>query len=173
MAINQGTGTHLLDGTQALLRFRETETSLEPVAEEQLRSMTTSELNKHIMSTLNNIHNPVTHSDIREKSGMFHLYSDPQSSVDPRADHVQPSATGHQRSEARFNRALYFRDRDEKLKIQLSRPRKGAAVLSGVSIWIDGFLEDTTDIAMKAIIKEAGGDVLYVEDGHSWSTDHT
>jgi hypothetical protein len=70
-------------------------------------------------------------------------------------------ATGHQRSEERYNRSLYLHDRSRKLKEQLSATNS-TAVLGGVSIWIDGYLEDTTDIEMKEVVKAAGGEIKYV-----------
>jgi hypothetical protein len=78
------------------------------------------------------------------------------------SDYVAPDATGHQRSEERFDRTRYLQDRKQKLEVQLPTISGGDGVLSGVRVWIDGFLEGTTDIAMKAVVKKAGGDILYV-----------
>jgi hypothetical protein len=77
------------------------------------------------------------------------------------SDYVAPDATGHQRSEERFDRTRYLQDRKQKLEVQLPTISGGDGVLSGVRVWIDGFLEGTTDIAMKAVVKKAGGDILY------------
>lgn len=54
-----------------------------------------------------------------------------------------------------------MRERTGKLRDQL--PQTGSSVLSGVRVWIDGYLEDTTDIEMKRLIKLAGGEVLCVK----------
>jgi hypothetical protein len=54
----------------------------------------------------------------------------------------------------------YLQDRSRKLKQQLPDLPGGGGVLAGVRIWIDGYLEGTTDIVMKAFVKKAGGDVL-------------
>jgi hypothetical protein len=61
-----------------------------------------------------------------------------------------------------MNRSLYLSDRSKKLKEQLARPVDSKKVLSGVKIWIDGYLDGTTDIAMKDTVKRAGGDILCV-----------
>jgi hypothetical protein len=61
-----------------------------------------------------------------------------------------------------MNRSLYLSDRSKKLKEQLARPVDSKKILSGVKIWIDGYLDGTTDIAMKDTVKRAGGDILCV-----------
>jgi hypothetical protein len=60
-----------------------------------------------------------------------------------------------------MDRALYLADRSKKLKEQLARPVDDARVLAGVRVWIDGYLEGTTDIAMKDVVKRAGGEILW------------
>lgn len=100
--------------------------------------------------------------------------------------------TGHQRSEGRNagSSAEYLARRKEKLEGQLAvarreveeptlSPRGAEAeagggnrgsqegivnpnVLRNVRAYIDGFLENTTDIEMKRIITQAGGEVLCV-----------
>jgi hypothetical protein len=52
---------------------------------------------------------------------------------------------------------MHMKDRGKKLEEQLHGRFEG--IFSGVQIWIDGFLEDTTDIEMKRIVKLAGGDI--------------
>ena len=74
-------------------------------------------------------------------------------------------ATGHQRSDGRSNQKPYMELRGKKLREQLPDiPTKSEAkVLSGVRVYIDGYLEDTTDIEMKRIVTGAGGQMLLVK----------
>lgn len=55
---------------------------------------------------------------------------------------------------------MYVKERSVKLKEQL--PQVGTGILKGVRVWIDGYLDDTTDIEMKRIVKLAGGEILCV-----------
>jgi hypothetical protein len=57
---------------------------------------------------------------------------------------------------------LYFEDRERKLAVQRDAGPKGGEyqVLSNVRVYIDGFLENTTDIEMKRIVLRAGGQVV-------------
>ena len=73
-------------------------------------------------------------------------------------------ATGHQRSDGRSNQKPYMELRGKKLREQLPDiPTKSEAkVLSGVRVYVDGYLEDTTDIEMKRIVTLHGGQVLSV-----------
>ncbi|KAI0347192.1 hypothetical protein BDW22DRAFT_1322121 [Trametopsis cervina] len=104
-----------------------------------------STLTKHLLRTLADEANPITHSDI---------YS--------RTDHVTSTATGHQRGEGRPNQKVYLESRTKKLQDQLPKPTSAPEkkIMSGVRIYIDGYLEDTTDIEMKRIVALAGGRVL-------------
>ena len=63
-------------------------------------------------------------------------------------------------SDGRAGQRTYSRDRDRKLVIQRTESRGEAQVLKNVRIYINGFLEDTTDIEMKAIVVRAGGQIL-------------
>lgn len=56
----------------------------------------------------------------------------------------------------------YLQDRERRRVIQRAVPecRGEAQVLKNVRIYINGFLEDTTDIEMKAIVVRAGGQIL-------------
>ena len=63
-------------------------------------------------------------------------------------------------SDGRAGQRAYSRDRDRKLVIQQTESRGEAQVLKNVRIYINGFLEDTTDIEMKAIVVRAGGQIL-------------
>ncbi|KZT12565.1 uncharacterized protein LAESUDRAFT_640306 [Laetiporus sulphureus 93-53] len=107
-------------------------------------------LTKHLLSTLTDSNNPITHSDIYERS-----------------DHISSAASGHQRSERRMNQKTYWDSRKEKLAQQL--PEKPMArecnVLRNVRVYIDGYLAGTTDIEMKRIVTLAGGRVLYTASG--------
>jgi hypothetical protein len=77
------------------------------------------------------------------------------------SEHIVSFATGHQVSDGRKQQGReYGEQRKEKLKVQQNSASSG--VLGGTRIYIDGYLEGTTDIEMKRIIAEAGGQVLYV-----------
>ncbi|KAI0701800.1 hypothetical protein BC835DRAFT_1264612 [Cytidiella melzeri] len=104
-----------------------------------------STLTKHLLATLSDEANPITRSDI---------YT--------RTDHVTSTATGHQRSNGRVNQKLYLEERGKKLQEQLpdSLVSREVKVLRGVRVYLDGYLEDTTDIEMKRIVALAGGQVL-------------
>ncbi len=77
-----------------------------------------------------------------------------------RVDFVCSAATGHQRSDGRGPRKSYLEVRRDKLSKQL--PETSTEVLRNVRIYINGYLEDTTDIEMKRIVTIAGGQVMYV-----------
>ena len=78
-------------------------------------------------------------------------------------DHVVSAATGHQRSDGRgqVNKG-YVASRSAKLRNQLPERLEGPEgnVLRGVRVYINGYLEDTTDIEMKRIVTLAGGQIL-------------
>lgn len=77
------------------------------------------------------------------------------------SEHIVSFATGHQVSEGHKQQGReYGEQRKEKLKVQQNSASSG--VLAGTRIYIDGYLEGTTDIEMKRIIAEAGGQVMYV-----------
>ncbi|KAF8897675.1 BRCT domain-containing protein [Infundibulicybe gibba] len=109
-----------------------------------------SEITAHILSTLSHEANPITHSDAGD-----------------RADHVVSSSTGHQVSEERYNRRLHLKHRGEKLTNQREpiAANPGSRVLRNCRIYINGFLSDTTDIEMKRIVLEAGGQILATPSG--------
>ena len=72
-------------------------------------------------------------------------------------------ATGHQRSDGRANQTQYLKTRTKKLEDQLpERPSDPVSVLRGVRVYIDGYIECTTDIEMKRFVSLAGGEVLLV-----------
>lgn len=113
-------------------------------AEETLSS---SEITKLLLKTLSDESNPITHSDIGERSG----------------HHVTSVATGHQVSEGRGNRRLYLQHREQKLGVQRDASESAInepQVLRNVRVYINGFLNETTDIEMKRIVIAAGGQAL-------------
>ncbi|KAK7470480.1 hypothetical protein VKT23_001906 [Stygiomarasmius scandens] len=109
-----------------------------------------STLNKLLLSTLDHEANPITHSDIAERS-----------------DHVVSTASGHQVSESgNRHQRLYFEHRREKLARQQERPSEEVPqVMHNVRVYIDGFLSNTTDLEMKRIVSQAGGQVLLSASG--------
>lgn len=66
-------------------------------------------------------------------------------------------ATGHQRSDGRTHQGQYMETRSKKLANQL--PEKSDKILRNVRVYIDGYLDNTTDIEMKRIVTIAGGEV--------------
>jgi len=100
-------------------------------------------LTRHLLNTLSDESNPITHSDIGERS-----------------DHVVSAATGHQRGEG-SRRKGYFESRKAKLAEQKAEQKDECKVLEGVRLYIDGYLSDTTDIEMKRIVTMAGGQIMH------------
>ena len=79
-------------------------------------------------------------------------------------EHIVSLATGHQRSERRSGvRTDYIQDRSKKLKEQRDELLPEASVLNNVRVYINGYLSDTTDIEMKRIVTQAGGQVVLVQ----------
>ncbi len=76
------------------------------------------------------------------------------------SDHICSAATGHQRSEGPKPCKTRLEVRSKKLANQL--PESEAQVLRGVRVYINGYLDNTTDIEMKRIVTLAGGQMLYV-----------
>ncbi|KAI0071082.1 hypothetical protein K474DRAFT_1669400 [Panus rudis PR-1116 ss-1] len=109
-------------------------------------------LTKHLLNTLADESNPITHSDI---------YS--------RSDYVTSAATGHQRGEGHGPRKPYEDSRRAKLKAQLPEKADNSDTQTGlffnIKIYIDGYLANTTDIEMKRVVTLAGGQVLYSPSG--------
>ncbi|KAG8968106.1 hypothetical protein FRC03_008666 [Tulasnella sp. 419] len=101
-----------------------------------------------LLRTLKDASNPITHSDLRERS-----------------DHVWSAAAGHQRSEDQPRITMGdIESRNQKLKEQRNARREVATsdVLKGVRAYL-GFCETDTDIEMKRKIVEAGGSVTFSE----------
>ncbi|KAK7060500.1 hypothetical protein VNI00_001265 [Paramarasmius palmivorus] len=110
-----------------------------------------STLTKLVLKTLKDESNPIAHSDI----GL-------------RSDHVVSMAGGHQHSEGKSRHREYFEDRNRKLEVQgsaSSSSSESTSVLRNVRAYIDGFLDNTTDIEMKRIVREAGGQILATAAG--------
>jgi hypothetical protein len=74
-------------------------------------------------------------------------------------DRVISLTTGHQKPDGRSHRQEYVSNRNQKLKDLRKAVVSGA--LCNTRIYINGYLRDTTDIEMKRIITEAGGQALY------------
>ncbi|OJA13815.1 hypothetical protein AZE42_00492 [Rhizopogon vesiculosus] len=135
---------------------------LAPLQKDGASKPSSEKITKHLLDTLADQSNPITHSNIYERS-----------------DHVVSAASGHQRSEMRGggHRRAYFDERSEKLQVQKNenardlRPlkrdesREKGGVLSGVRIYIGGYLAGTTDIEMKRIVAGAGGVTLFSPSG--------
>ncbi|KAF8161158.1 BRCT domain-containing protein [Crassisporium funariophilum] len=104
-----------------------------------------SEITKKLLSTLTDVSNPITHSDISTRS-----------------DHVVAFATGHQISEERKNQRLYMNERKAKLSVQRESIRSSSEleILKGCRIYINGYLESTTDIELKRLVFQAGGQIV-------------
>ncbi|KAL1747663.1 hypothetical protein HDZ31DRAFT_31339 [Schizophyllum fasciatum] len=116
--------------------------------------MTHAQITKHLLNTLSDEGNPITHSDAYD-----------------RAEHIVSASTGHQVSNGGFNRTAknrraYLEDRAEKLAVQ-----KGEAgptestLLRGVRIYLNGYLRGTTDIEMKRVAARAGATTLPTPSG--------
>ncbi|KAG9317444.1 hypothetical protein JVU11DRAFT_1644 [Chiua virens] len=115
------------------------------------RKPSSSKITKHLLSTLSDSSNPITHSNIYERS-----------------DTIVSATTGHQRGEGRtphgVSAKVYFGDRSSKLSLQ-RREKSLQGVLNNVRVYIDGYLSGTTDIEMKRIIAGAGGTTLLAPNG--------
>ena len=76
------------------------------------------------------------------------------------SDHVVAFATGHQVAEGPRKQRAYMLDRTEKLSAQRETTDHDAGILKDTKIYINGYLESTTDIEMKRIITQAGGQIV-------------
>ncbi|CDO71329.1 hypothetical protein BN946_scf184908.g87 [Trametes cinnabarina] len=128
---------------------KRTEKILAPLLKEGQSKPSSSALTKHLLNTLREKSNPITNSDIYQRS-----------------DHICSAATGHQRGEGRGPGKAYCDARTKKLADQLpEKPAEGVQVLRNVRIYINGYLENTTDIEMKRIVTLAGGQMLHTASG--------
>lgn len=128
---------------------------------EEVKNGTSKAQMKWIVNNLKDESNPICHSDILQRSQLYSSFS-----------------SGHQVSETRAD-PKYMKIRrakqEEQLKEREARPEnnlnsnkkdnlneaKKDKVLKGTRIYIDGYLEGTTDIEMKKLIKSNGGEILY------------
>ncbi|KAG1892314.1 hypothetical protein F4604DRAFT_1698835 [Suillus subluteus] len=129
---------------------------LAPLKKDGTSKPSAGEITKHLLNTLADESNPITHSNIYERS-----------------DYVVSAASGHQRSDRRGggHGREYLDERSEKLEAQKHEectrltPKGKRGVLSGVRIYIGGYLAGTTDIEMKRIVSGAGGVTLLSPSG--------
>ena len=129
-------------------------------------ALCSSKITQGLLKTLSDVSNPITHSDIYQRSGKHpHIsYSKGFTYDDLFADHIVSSATGHQVSEGRRDHSSWMAERSHKLRAQREDTKvansNGSSVLKNVSVYIDGYLESTTDIEMKRLVVEAGGEIV-------------
>ncbi|KAJ3789448.1 hypothetical protein GGU10DRAFT_48870 [Lentinula aff. detonsa] len=111
-----------------------------------------STVTKLLLNSLQEETNPITHSDLYE-----------------RTEHVVSMASGHQVSESRRNHRIYHEARSHKLTAQkeTTTATEHPQILSNVKVYIDGLLTGITDLEMKRIITRAGGQILYSASGAS------
>jgi len=112
--------------------------------------LSSSALNKFLLSTLAHPSNPITHSDIRQRS-----------------DRVFSTSTGHQVSDGRRGQRICFEDR-KKLKHAYQGEdsfNDAPKIFRNVRVYINGFLDNTTDIEMKRIITQYGGQTVSTTSG--------
>ncbi|KAG1783183.1 hypothetical protein EV702DRAFT_1060503 [Suillus placidus] len=135
---------------------------LVPLKKDGTSKPSAGEITKHLLNTLADESNPITHSNIYERS-----------------DHVVSAASGHQRSDRRGggHGRGYLDERSEKLEVQKHENARDLhpvkreetegkrGVLSGVRVYIGGYLAGTTDIEMKRIVSGAGGVTLLSPSG--------
>ncbi|KIY74126.1 hypothetical protein CYLTODRAFT_364485 [Cylindrobasidium torrendii FP15055 ss-10] len=132
-------------------RAKPTNSLLKKLDVSDLNSRSSSRLTGLLLHNLSNEANPLTHSDLYERS-----------------DHAISTSTGHQVADGAGGSAPgYWEQRTRKLAVQ----REDAAtdththevvpqVLRHTRIYINGYLDGTTDIEMKRIVTEAGGQIL-------------
>ncbi|KAG2156191.1 hypothetical protein DEU56DRAFT_765963 [Suillus clintonianus] len=135
---------------------------LGPLKQDGASKPSACKITKHLLNTLADESNPITHSNIYERS-----------------DHVVSAASGHQRSDRRGggHRRGYLDERSMKLEVQKHENARDLhpvkrdetegkrGVLSGVRVYIGGYLAGTTDIEMKRIVAGAGGITLLSPSG--------
>jgi hypothetical protein len=122
--------------------------------------MSQSAATKYLLKTLGHRSNPITHSDMRQRSGTsaqmrigeFLLLNDI-------AELLVSCSTGHQvAQDGGRGRREYLEFRNKKIRDQMQDSNSG--VLKGTRIYIKGYLDNTTDIEMKRMITSAGGRVM-------------
>ena len=92
--------------------------------------------------------NPITHSNVAD-----------------RTEHYVAFSTGHQVAEERTNQRSYMAIREDKLRVQHDEVSKsgndGNKILKGTRIYVNGYLESTTDLEVKRIVIQLGGQLVY------------
>lgn len=73
-------------------------------------------------------------------------------------DSVVSFMNGHQRGGG-GHRSEYYEDRSKKL-VEQRHESSASRILENVFVYIDGYLDDTTDIEMKRIVTLAGGQIM-------------
>jgi hypothetical protein len=126
--------------------------------------MSRSAATKYLLNTLGHKSNPITHSDMRQRSGTsaqmrigeFLLLND-------MAELLVSCSTGHQvAQDGGRGRREYLEFRHKKIRNQIDQMQdSNSGVLKGTRIYINGYLDNTTDIEMKRMITSAGGRVMY------------
>ncbi|KDR83601.1 hypothetical protein GALMADRAFT_235869 [Galerina marginata CBS 339.88] len=108
--------------------------------------VSSSNITKGLLNTLADASNPITHSNIAD-----------------RTEHIVSFATGHQVAEGRRNEIAHTADRVVKLQRQQEdiKADPGGGVLKDTKIYINGYLESTTDIEIKGLVSQAGGQVVF------------
>lgn len=145
-------------------------TLLKPVCRFQTNEpkLSSSALNKFLLNTLAHPSNPITHSDIGQRSGTmsviccYDLFIPFVNNI----DHVFSASTGHQVSEGRRGgQRLWSEDREHKLARQREANSSSnmPQIFHNVRVYINGFLDNTTDIEMKRIIMQCGGQIVYAQ----------
>ncbi|KAH9482385.1 DNA repair protein REV1 [Psilocybe cubensis] len=109
-------------------------------------TLSSVDVTKGLLTTLSDVSNPITHSNIYE-----------------RTVHIVSCSTGHQVSEGRRHHVGYTASRTKKLQAQRDNEKAGTevGVLKNTRIYIGGYLENSTDIEMKRLIVQAGGEVVH------------
>jgi hypothetical protein len=126
-----------------------------------------------LLSTLGDESNPITHSDLADRSGVGFIsqYCPANCALILILDKILSTSTGHQVTEDTMSRKRYFQERQSALGVQhrvaastssasASTPRTG--IFGNVRVYINGYLEGTTDIEIKRLVIEGGGKVQYV-----------
>jgi hypothetical protein len=108
-----------------------------------------SDLTKKLLGSLTDPTNPITHSNIVERTEFY-----------------VPFATGHQVAEQPNGRRSYVAHREDKLHIQQENTQvtsgQSSNILKGVKVFISGYLASTTDTEVKRLVMQSGGRVVYV-----------
>ena len=107
--------------------------------------VSTSDITNELLGTLSDPTNPITHSNIAD-----------------RTDHYVAFATGHQVAQERIDQRAYMSYREEKLQSQreVNNIDESNSIMKGVKIYVNGYLEGTTDIEIKKIVVQCGGQVV-------------